>query len=81
MELKEEFFMKQSTLSRWLKFIIIGVGLCGLVVYGMVIPILGRTIAVYEQGYYDYCYWPWLIFMVHSDSVLLGLVLCLEDCK
>ena len=55
--------MKQITLSRWLKFIIIGVGICGLIVYGMVIPMLGQAIAAYEQGVFDYCYWPWLIFI------------------
>ena len=58
-----EVFMKQVSLSRWLKFIIIGVGICGLIVYGMVIPMLGQAIAAYEQGVFDYCYWPWLIFI------------------
>ena len=55
--------MKQGALSKWLKFIIVGVGICGLVVYGMVIPILGQWIAAFEQGVYDYCYWPWLVFI------------------
>ena len=55
--------MKQSTLSNWLKFIILGVGICGLIVYGIVIPALGQMIAVFEQGEFDYCYWPWLIFI------------------
>ena len=55
--------MKQIALSKWLKFIIIGVGICGLIVYGMVIPMLGQAIAVYEQGAFDYCYWPWLVFI------------------
>lgn len=55
--------MKQLSLARWLKFIIIGVGICGLVVYTIVIPMLGQAIAVYEEGHYDYCYWPWLIFI------------------
>jgi len=55
--------MKQVALSIWLKFIIIGVGICGLIVYGMVIPMLGQAIAVYEQGAFDYCYWPWLVFI------------------
>ncbi|MBQ8231263.1 MAG: DUF2975 domain-containing protein [Lachnospiraceae bacterium] len=55
--------MKQTALSRWLKFIIIGVGICGLIVYGIVIPMLGQTIAAYEKGAFDYCYWPWLGFI------------------
>lgn len=55
--------MKQTTLSKWLKVIIIGVGICGLIVYGMVIPMLGETLANYLQGEFDYCYLPWLIFI------------------
>ncbi len=55
--------MRQISLSRWLKFIIVGVGICGLIVYGMVIPMLGQAIAVYEKGVFDYCYWPWLVFI------------------
>ena len=55
--------MKQISLSKWLKFIIIGVGICGLIVYGMVIPMLGQAIAAYENGAFDDCYWPWLVFI------------------
>lgn len=55
--------MKQVALSIWLKFIIIGVGICGLIVYGMVIPMLGQTLATYLNGEFDYCYWPWLVFI------------------
>jgi len=55
--------MKQTTLSKWLKTIIIGVGICGLIVYGMVIPMLGESLANYLQGEFDYCYLPWLIFI------------------
>lgn len=55
--------MKQDSLSKWLKFIIIGVGICGLIVYGMVIPMLGQTMAAYLNGEFDHCYWPWLGFI------------------
>lgn len=55
--------MKQLSLSRWLKFIIIGVGICGWIVYTMVIPMFGQLIALYEEGAYDHCFWPWLIFI------------------
>lgn len=55
--------MKQAYLANWLKCIIIGVGICGLIVYFLVVPVIGRTIAVMEQGVYDHCYWPWLIFI------------------
>lgn len=55
--------MKQIALSKWLKFIIIGVGICGLIVYGMVIPMVGQWMAVFLQGEFDHCFWPWLIFI------------------
>lgn len=55
--------MKQTSLANWLKVIILGIGICGLVVYAIVVPVLGRTIAVMEHGVYDHCYWPWLIFI------------------
>lgn len=55
--------MKQASLAKWLKFMILGVGLCGLVIYAVVIPALGQTVAVMEEGAFDYCFWPWLIFI------------------
>ena len=55
--------MKQTTLSRWLKFIILGVGVCGLIVYTLVVPMMGQTIAAAENGAFDYCFWPWLVFI------------------
>ncbi len=55
--------MKQASLAKWLKFMILGVGLCGLVVYAVAVPVLGQTVAVAEDGVFDYCFWPWLIFI------------------
>ena len=55
--------MRQKSLSNWLKFIIIGVGLCGLVIYLLVVPMLGQTVAVAEDGVFDHLYWPWLVFI------------------
>ena len=56
--------MKQIALSKWLKFIIIGVGICGLIIYGIVIPMLGQHLAAYLNGEFDHCYWPWLVTMI-----------------
>ena len=36
--------MEQKSLSKWLKWIIIGTGLCGLVVFAAVIPLLGMSL-------------------------------------
>lgn len=58
----EVFVMEQKGLSKWLKFIIIGIGLCGIVVYFLVIPEFGSAIA-YENPEYEWAYYPWLIFL------------------
>lgn len=55
--------MKQASLAKWLKVMILGGGLCGLIVYAVVIPALGQMVAVLEQGVFDHCFWPWLIFI------------------
>lgn len=55
--------MRQKALSNWIKFIIIGVGICGLVVYLMVVPMLGQTVAAAEDGVFDHLYWPWLVLI------------------
>lgn len=55
--------MKQTSLAKWLKFIILGVGLCGIAVYAFVVPMLGQNVAAMDNGAFAYCYWPWLIFI------------------
>lgn len=54
--------MNQSSLSKWLKLIIITVGLCGLLVYAWVIPSFGQTLAV-DNPEFAHCYWPWLLLI------------------
>lgn len=55
--------MKQRKLANWLKAAIIGAGVCGLLVYALVIPMLGQMVAAIENGVYDHCYWPWLLMI------------------
>lgn len=55
--------MDQRKLSKWLKAIILGVGLCGLVVYGMVIPAYGQSL-VSRYPEFSNRYWPWLAFLL-----------------
>ena len=54
--------MEQKTCARLLKFIIIGVAICGALIYFCVIPACGESIV---QAYpeFSYRYWPWLIFL------------------
>lgn len=54
--------MQQKSLSFWLKMIVIGVGLCGLVAYFFILPTLGKAIVAQYPEFSDR-YWPWLIFL------------------
>lgn len=54
--------MKQDTLSKWLKLIIAGLGICGLIVYGIIIPMLAEEM-VYQYPAFANCKWPWLILI------------------
>ncbi len=54
--------MNQKTLAKWLKFIIVGIGLCGLVIYFLLLPIFGKDL-VQQSPDLEYCFYPWLIFL------------------
>ncbi len=54
--------MKQSTLSKWLKLIIAGVGICGIIIYSAVIPKAARA-AVWQFPELSDCVLPWLILI------------------
>ncbi len=54
--------MEQKTLSRWLKAVIIGVGLCGLVVYAVILPLYARSV-VEAYPEMENRYLVWLIFL------------------
>ena len=54
--------MKQKNLSRLLKALIIAVGICGLVVYFLAIPVIGLD-AAEQNTEYAYCFYPWLVFL------------------
>ena len=54
--------MEQKALSKWLKLVLVGVGLCGLVVYLGVIPGYGVSLrSLYPE--FSNRFWPWLIFI------------------
>lgn len=55
--------MKQKTLSKWMKIILIGAALCGLIVYAVVIPgIADEERTAYPE--FEERYLPWLIFLL-----------------
>lgn len=54
--------MKQKSLANWLKFIIIGVGVCGLLVYALIFSaLMDSVIDMYPE--FTYCKVPWLVFL------------------
>ena len=54
--------MEQKTLSKWLKLILLGMGICGLAVYLLVAPSFGESLRSQYPEFADR-YWPWLIFL------------------
>lgn len=54
--------MKQSTLSKWLKLILAGLGICGIIIYAVVIPMLGEAM-VEQYPEFSGWKWPWLILI------------------
>ena len=54
--------MKQKSLAMWLKLVLAGMGLCGLIVYFVVVPEIGRSI-VLDAPEFSGWYWPWQIFL------------------
>lgn len=54
--------MEQKTFAKLLKFVIIGVGICGLFIYFYLIPSYGQSLAR-EFPEYAGAYLPWLIFL------------------
>ena len=54
--------MEQKLLSKWLKFIIIGVGICGIIIYAIVFPITGQMVVKQYEEVKAY-FLPWLLFI------------------
>lgn len=67
--------MKQQALSRWLKCAVVCLALVGLVVYGLVLPRYGQTLAA-EYPEFAHCFWPWLtLFWLTAIPCYAALVL------
>ena len=54
--------MTQKNLAKWLKALIIGTGIFGIIIFGMLIPAYGASFASLNPEL-AYCYWPWLAFL------------------
>ena len=54
--------MDQKKLSAWLKGIVIGIGLCGAVVYFVILPTCGDSLRLSFPEFAAW-HWPWMIFL------------------
>lgn len=65
--------MTQKSLSKWLKGIIIGIAVCGAVIYCYLVPAYGQQAAeAYPE--FSHCYVPWLtVIWVSAIPCYLGL--------
>lgn len=54
--------MKQKTVSMWMKGILLGLGLSGIVFYFFALPLIGHG-ATEMFPEYASVYWPWMIFI------------------
>lgn len=55
--------MTQKSLSKWMKTIVILLGLCGAVIFAVAVPVAGLMV-VEENPEFSYCFVPWLIFIL-----------------
>lgn len=66
--------MEQKHLSNWLKLILVGVGICGLIVYALTVPMYGLSLrAQYPE--FSNRFWPWLLF-IWVSGIPCFMVLC-----
>lgn len=51
--------MTQESLSKWLRGIIVGIAVCGMIIYFGLVPMFGKDLAAaYPE--FAHCYYPWL---------------------
>ena len=68
--------MNQHRLSSWLKGIVAGIAVCGLIVYFAVLPNVGASL---RAGFPEFSawHWPWMIFLwITAVPCYAALVLC-----
>ncbi len=66
--------MKHTTLEKWLKIVIIGMGFCGLFVYGWGLPhITVKLCQIHPE--YTVQYYAWLIFLLITVIPCYGVLI------
>ena len=66
--------MNHATLRRWLRLVIIGMGICGLIVYGWVFPAM-HSILCQMHPEYTIPYNAWLVFLLITAIPCYGVLL------
>ncbi len=67
--------MSQRGLANSLKAVIIGVAVCGLVIYFYFLPVWGRAI-IQAAPAYENCYIPWMVFLWITGVPCYLVLLC-----
>lgn len=67
--------MDQLKLMRWLKAVIIGMGICGLVIFIYILPFWGKDLASANPEFSSW-YMPWLIFLWISGIPCYAVLFC-----
>lgn len=67
--------MNQLKLSKWLKAVIIGAGICGSVIYFYVFPFWGKEI-VASNPEFSFWYWLWLPFLWITSIPCYATLVC-----
>ena len=65
--------MKQDALAKWIKFVIAGVGICGLIVYSVIMPRFGAYL-VKQDSMLESNVLPWLILIWISALPCYGVL-------
>ncbi len=55
--------MKQKALSDWLKIAVIMLGIFGLLIYGVILPSYGVSLADANPEF-AHCFWPWMTLLL-----------------
>lgn len=55
--------MTQKSLSKWMKLILVLLGLCGAALFGVVVPVLGLDLKD-SNPEYAHAFVPWLVFIL-----------------
>lgn len=67
--------MKQKHLANWLKVMIVGVGICAILVYALIIPECGRAM-VEQYPEFRNRFYPWVIFLWSTGILFFAALVC-----